>query len=414
MAGPTPTDPRRAAAERIERGIERYGEGDLAGAEQAFQEALTLVPGHSRALRCLQWVRDLSSGRVGAGGELPWEAPQLTPTGARPVLPSLPATGPSLPRRTISSSTILGMAPLSSSSVAPSKRPSADEGDTITREFAMVPTGPNLPPLDVPELTDQQIADLIALDSLPTTRPGALPKVVPPPSAPANDAGYVMEIEAEPPSAAPRPSEKGTLAGIGLDEVLPPLGSAGEAPPLPRSPFRDLTPLPLDAGQLPVILVDRSKGLADDELATTMPTNPFIKGPSLRDAATLTGASLPQPPPPLDPIESALAAIEQGDVRAALDAVERLIEQHGGLDAASVRLNHRTIVRVYETAIGPLNHVPVHGVTTPNLDPRDAFLLSRLDGTITVDDLLDISGMGRLEALRVLARLVQRGVIVVK
>jgi len=37
--------------------------------------------------------------------------------------------------------------------------------------------------------------------------------------------------------------------------------------------------------------------------------------------------------------------------------------------------------------------------------------LSQIDGSVTLETLLDVSGMSRLEALRVLFRLIERGVI---
>ena len=43
------------------------------------------------------------------------------------------------------------------------------------------------------------------------------------------------------------------------------------------------------------------------------------------------------------------------------------------------------------------------------IDPRGAFLLSRIDGASTVDDLLDIAGMPRVDALRYLVEWVQQG-----
>jgi hypothetical protein len=53
----------RAAAERLERGIERYGEGDLAGALAQFDQALALHPTSARSRQYATWVRDLQSGK---------------------------------------------------------------------------------------------------------------------------------------------------------------------------------------------------------------------------------------------------------------------------------------------------------------------------------------------------------------
>ena len=45
------------------------------------------------------------------------------------------------------------------------------------------------------------------------------------------------------------------------------------------------------------------------------------------------------------------------------------------------------------------------------LDHRTGFLLSRIDGETTVDELLDLSGMPSLDTIRALFELVQQGVL---
>ena len=45
---------------------------------------------------------------------------------------------------------------------------------------------------------------------------------------------------------------------------------------------------------------------------------------------------------------------------------------------------------------------------------KGVFMLSRMDGAMSADDLLDVSGMARPDALRVLARLVVTGVVIMK
>jgi hypothetical protein len=45
------------------------------------------------------------------------------------------------------------------------------------------------------------------------------------------------------------------------------------------------------------------------------------------------------------------------------------------------------------------------------LDHRAGFLLSRVDGLSTVEEVLDICGMPRLEALKTLVDLLDRGAI---
>ena len=64
----------------------------------------------------------------------------------------------------------------------------------------------------------------------------------------------------------------------------------------------------------------------------------------------------------------------------------------------------------YATRIGSLDYVfnvsvPAAKVKWLGLDPQAAFLLSLVDGQTTVDEVLDLCEMGRLEALRVFTEL---------
>jgi hypothetical protein len=66
--------------------------------------------------------------------------------------------------------------------------------------------------------------------------------------------------------------------------------------------------------------------------------------------------------------------------------------------------------------LGSLARVPALTVDTAEVrtlpvDHRGAFLLSQVDGVSTVEMILDVSGMGRLEALRILCTLSDQGII---
>lgn len=71
---------------------------------------------------------------------------------------------------------------------------------------------------------------------------------------------------------------------------------------------------------------------------------------------------------------------------------------------------------IFESKIGNLSGVPT--VLVPqdkilwlDLDNRAGFVLSQVDGVSSYDEILLVTGMGRVDALRILARLVQDGVI---
>ena len=99
-------------------------------------------------------------------------------------------------------------------------------------------------------------------------------------------------------------------------------------------------------------------------------------------------------------------------VSAALEAfelAERAIDMAGSRDLTTEQ--QQLVVQAYELAIGPLDQPVRHGAAPAMLDPRTAFMLSRIDGLMSVDELLEISGMSRFDALRLLAQLVRQGVV---
>lgn len=63
--------------------------------------------------------------------------------------------------------------------------------------------------------------------------------------------------------------------------------------------------------------------------------------------------------------------------------------------------------------LGPVSAVPVlvADVTKLSLDHRAAFVLRFMDGMSTIEDILDASGLPRVEVLRILDDLVTRRVI---
>jgi hypothetical protein len=68
--------------------------------------------------------------------------------------------------------------------------------------------------------------------------------------------------------------------------------------------------------------------------------------------------------------------------------------------------------RAFEAYVGSIDQVPILAISegvlaTQGLDHRAGFLLSQIDGLMTVEHLLDISGMPRFEALRILASLLR-------
>jgi hypothetical protein len=78
--------------------------------------------------------------------------------------------------------------------------------------------------------------------------------------------------------------------------------------------------------------------------------------------------------------------------------------------------NRDTIMNVFQAFLGDLERQPelarpLHELASAPISPRAAFLLSRVDGTLSLDEILDVSGMPRLEAYRYLCQLLLRGIL---
>jgi hypothetical protein len=532
----------REAAEKIERAVDAYGAGDLAGSSRLFEEALTLMPEHQRAQLYLGWVRDLSTGKkklggideetlqaiadtlapeeeqtqekrsiemeaesAGAGEESPWDPVPLTPAGQRgeaqaqaappaiaPPEPAPPAVVPPAPlssappiertrkksqppgpspvegRVKPPSSTLMGMSPADQPSLLTPARPkglydSTENTNSVTREWKTTPTASNLPLLDVPELTDEQIQELLALDGSPMVLEVSPPTPQAPRPETPTDQGLgepeerMLEMVAEPtPEPHLNPLGPTHVPLLSLDgDATQPRGSArrrdsttpdadvrsfqsGEFDTLEQTPTRerrDLLRAVVEAAQEPngpgsdedLELLPLEAPQRDDILGEgTNPTNPFIKRrlaeysygtgslPKVEDLPPAPGLNDTNRQPVVNTLQTIQDPLDRGDISAALEAAEKFLSEHGGLNADTVQPHYWLFERVYECSVGSLQTVPKHGQAVRDLDPRSAFLLSRLDGMSSVEDLLDISGMPRLEALRVLALLVRRGVVTVK
>lgn len=76
----------------------------------------------------------------------------------------------------------------------------------------------------------------------------------------------------------------------------------------------------------------------------------------------------------------------------------------------------KRLIQLYSSKIGRMDRVVTLALGDSQLrwlglDHRAGFLLSRIDGVSSVDELLDVCGMPRLEGLRTLADLLERGAI---
>jgi hypothetical protein len=109
---------------------------------------------------------------------------------------------------------------------------------------------------------------------------------------------------------------------------------------------------------------------------------------------------------------------ERGDFTGSLECVEKVLAQnpeHEGARAYGQR-NEATLTKMYESKLGDLTRaprqlVPPDEVVWMSMHHRAGFLLSQIDGTLSFNDLIDVAGIRRLDAVRILATFVGNGVI---
>jgi hypothetical protein len=150
---------------------------------------------------------------------------------------------------------------------------------------------------------------------------------------------------------------------------------------------------------------------------------PRILSPTSIEAAVL-GAIASAPGPEItertieDPIAEMNERFSLGDYTGALEMAELILaEDPGNLEAAECSENSRGVLEsMFAARLGALDRAPM--VVVPraqmrwlSIDHRAGFVLSLIDGTSTVETILDMSGMPRLDALRILHELVQQKIV---
>jgi hypothetical protein len=109
---------------------------------------------------------------------------------------------------------------------------------------------------------------------------------------------------------------------------------------------------------------------------------------------------------------------EQGTYEGSLWLCDRILALQPGNAEAKALLteNRRVLLEQYREQIGdrtavPMVQVPQHEIMWHKLDHRAGFLLSRIDGQLSFEDIVDVSGMDEFECTRILAQLLSLGVI---
>lgn len=133
---------------------------------------------------------------------------------------------------------------------------------------------------------------------------------------------------------------------------------------------------------------------------------------------TPAGAAAPAPPDPLDEARRLRAA---DDHVGALREAEALLERHPQHTEAMALADEcrARLADLYLSHLGrgtdlPLLAVPVDTLADHGIDRWSAYLISRMEDGCTIDDLVDLTGFSRLDTLRVLYEVVQRGIVIIE
>jgi len=195
------------------------------------------------------------------------------------------------------------------------------------------------------------------------------------------------ELPATQPYASPEPAAVALPADIGE-----------EAPAAPEhAPVNDLDAL-LQAGLSDIDAIEAGEGPVE-------PPRQLIK----------------RPPPGTD-LDELMARARQkqqaGDFSGSLALVEDVLAGNPEHAEARQYLTENTsrLLAMYRSKLGNLQRAPrvklrPQEIIWQSLDHRAGFILSQVDGLTPYEDIVEISGMSELEATRVLARLVEHGVI---
>ncbi len=167
-----------------------------------------------------------------------------------------------------------------------------------------------------------------------------------------------------------------------------------------------------------------------DARAQSSPSIPQIESPppvaggsSSIEAAVLDALGS-QPPPEIsertieDPVAEMRERFSLGDYTGALEMSELILaDDPGNLEAAECGENSRSVLEgMFAARLGRLDRVPMIVVPRTqmrwlSIDHRSGFILSLVDGSSTVEMILDVCGMPKLDALRILHELVQQKIV---
>jgi hypothetical protein len=106
------------------------------------------------------------------------------------------------------------------------------------------------------------------------------------------------------------------------------------------------------------------------------------------------------------------------DFSGALDLAAKILQHEpGNAEAEDIhRLCEENLTQMFESKLGSMARKPRVAIKPDeiiwlNLDPRAGFVLAQIDGEVSFEDLYAICGLSRLDTARILAQLLEEGVV---
>jgi hypothetical protein len=228
----------------------------------------------------------------------------------------------------------------------------------------------------------------------------------------------------------PMPSLLASLAPQHRTSTTPPHppSSRGEPPLASFPPTRGAVWPSSPQARRPIDLDDppaTQRGLAAPDPFDTRPQAGTHRFGSIGDASVQAGppssergAILPSEPAPADPFSDVRELYDAGDFRSALVMVEALLEvSPDHFEAQACAASCRELLsKKYLGRLGGLAKIlrvamPPDEIRWLSLDHKAGFLLSCIDGTSSIEEVLDVACMQEFEAIRILHDFRELGVI---
>ncbi|HKO51361.1 MAG TPA: hypothetical protein VJV79_26815, partial [Polyangiaceae bacterium] len=215
-------------------------------------------------------------------------------------------------------------------------------------------------------------------------------------------------LEKDPAARYPTVLDFASAFSAACENALPmPAGEAlGSARTVPASGPTSPAP-PMQLAPAAVFIAERLQTGAQRRTASSRFAN----------ASTMAGSANLQDIP--ESLERARQALGLGDLNLAVAYAESAIRLAEGFDSSEARFlvdaESMLIDHIFETRIGSLQQrltvVSVPSNLNSRVSPEQAFLLSRLDGGASVEEVLDLSPLSRRDTLRQLLSLMRDGLI---